>query len=151
MQPPAIALVDDDAVQLQLLKAQFTKLGANVSTFSSGDEFLRQRRGGSMWDLIVVCYLHHRHTAEHFFLTPESLNCLVLDRLPDASDERSRNNRLPETNSGGSNEHLYAQVTFAPSTTVDRSDTVHSRPSIYKPAALLTASFLVRLSTVKFR
>merc|ERR1712166_661908 len=60
MERPAIALVDDDAVQLQLLKAQFTKLGANVSTFSSGDEFLRQRRGGSMWDLIVIDYLMPR-------------------------------------------------------------------------------------------
>ena len=50
----SVALIDDDSTQLQLMKAQLTSLGGNVTTFESGDAFLRHRRIGSVWDLIVV-------------------------------------------------------------------------------------------------
>jgi hypothetical protein len=36
------------------MKAQLTSLGGNVTTFESGDAFLRHRRTGFVWDLIVV-------------------------------------------------------------------------------------------------
>ena len=52
--PRSVALIDDDSTQLQLMKAQLTSLGGNVTTFESGDAFLRHRRIGSVWDLIVV-------------------------------------------------------------------------------------------------
>ena len=38
---PTIAIVDDDSVALSIYKKQFSKLGANVVTFSSGEEFAR--------------------------------------------------------------------------------------------------------------
>ena len=38
---PTIAIVDDDSVQLSIYKKQFAKMGANVITFSSGEEFAR--------------------------------------------------------------------------------------------------------------
>lgn len=50
----SVALIDDDSTQLQLMKAQLTSLGGNVTTFESGDAFLRHRRIGSVWDLVVV-------------------------------------------------------------------------------------------------
>ena len=36
----SIALIDDDILQLRLLGAQFSRLGATVTTFTSGTEFL---------------------------------------------------------------------------------------------------------------
>ena len=36
----SVALIDDDAIQLKFLKAQFANLGACVTTFASGLDFL---------------------------------------------------------------------------------------------------------------
>ena len=38
----SIALIDDDAGQLNFLKAQFANLGACVTTFASGLDFLNK-------------------------------------------------------------------------------------------------------------
>ena len=50
--PPSVAIIDDDVVQLKLYKSQLTSLGANVTTFESGNAFLAHQ--DAMWDLIVV-------------------------------------------------------------------------------------------------
>ena len=38
----SVALIDDDVSQRQILRAQFAKLGAVVTTFASGLDFLNQ-------------------------------------------------------------------------------------------------------------
>lgn len=56
-----VALIDDDMVQLHLYRVQLTQLGAVVSTFTSGTEFLKLKdhgeRGNFSWDFIVVDYM----------------------------------------------------------------------------------------------
>ena len=51
--PFSVALIDDDAGQLNFLKAQFANLGAAVTTFASGLEFLN--RGCSPQEN-VICW-----------------------------------------------------------------------------------------------
>ena len=43
--PPSVALIDDDICQLTFLKAQFANLGAAVTTFASGSDFLNKGHG----------------------------------------------------------------------------------------------------------
>lgn len=55
--PPLVALIDDDAVQLQIYRSQFNAMGASVSIFQSGQEFLGAAgEDPSNWDLVVVDY-----------------------------------------------------------------------------------------------
>lgn len=54
---PTIAIVDDDSVQLSIYKKQFAKMGANVVTFSSGQDFVSQSSSASKFDLIVMDYV----------------------------------------------------------------------------------------------
>jgi len=57
----SVALIDDDAGQLNFLKAQFANLGAAVTTFASGLDFLNRgcspQEKVSCWDLVVVDYV----------------------------------------------------------------------------------------------
>jgi len=59
--PPSVALIDDDICQLTFLKAQFANLGAAVTTFASGSDFLNKGHGVHeeeiCWDLVVVDYV----------------------------------------------------------------------------------------------
>jgi len=58
--PLRVALIDDDAVQLQIYQRQLTKMGANVTCFSSGSDFLKKQpavQNSTAWDLVVVDYL----------------------------------------------------------------------------------------------
>ena len=57
----ALALIEDDYVQRLSMEAQLSRLGAEVTTFSSGEEFLRKgcsiEQGFTPWDLIIVDYV----------------------------------------------------------------------------------------------
>ena len=55
---PTIAIVDDDSVQLSIYKKQFAKMGANVVTFSSGQDFVsRSSSESKQFDLVVMDYV----------------------------------------------------------------------------------------------
>ena len=58
---PSVAVIDDDYFHLHFLSSQFSNLGASVSTFSSGEDFLRHvidvEKGVCPWDLVVVDYV----------------------------------------------------------------------------------------------
>merc|ERR1711865_312061 len=61
MQQTSVAVIDDDQFHLQFLGSHFSDLGAAVTTFSSGEDFLRHvidvEKGVFPWDLVVVDYL----------------------------------------------------------------------------------------------
>jgi len=52
-----VALIDDDNVQLQIYLLQLQKLGASVTTFKSGVDFLNRCNHECGFDLIVVDYV----------------------------------------------------------------------------------------------
>ena len=58
--PLRVALIDDDVVQLQIYQRQLTKMGAIVTVFNSGSEFLETQPAvpnDTAWDLVIVDYL----------------------------------------------------------------------------------------------
>ena len=51
----AVAVIDDDVGQRTFIETQFAKLGGDVKSFSSGQDFLT-RGCNSQWDLVVIDY-----------------------------------------------------------------------------------------------